>query len=101
MHLDDGVAFGVEGHGADGRPVARGARPTSGVERASARVQRMPRSQDRLIFTVMALSRADVADAAVTMVVVVPTHEAGGPGPGLIAIAEALGGGLRTGLGRS
>jgi len=40
----------------------------------------------------VALSRADVADAAVPMVVVVPMHEAGGPGPGRIEIGEAFGG---------
>jgi hypothetical protein len=39
----------------------------------------------------MALSRRDVADAAVTVLVVVPVHEAGGPLPGGIEVGKALG----------
>jgi hypothetical protein len=40
--------------------------------------------QDGLIFASVALSWADVADAAVTMIDVVPTHELSRPSPGLL-----------------
>src|SRR5256885_17253803 len=101
MSRDDRVAFGVERHGCDGRPVARGTGPASRVELTSAGVQRMPRGQDRVVLARVALRRAHVADAAVPMIVVVPMHEPGGPGSGLVEIGEALGGGIRAGLGRA
>jgi hypothetical protein len=46
-------------------------------------------SEDRVIFTLMALRRADVADAAVAMLDVVPVHETAGPGAGGLQILEA------------
>jgi hypothetical protein len=90
MRLNDGITFGVEGHGADWRPVASTAGPASRIERASAGVQLVPSGQDRAIFTGVALSRADVSNAAVSMVMVVPTHEAGRPGASLLEVREAL-----------
>src|SRR5437016_7716286 len=48
----------------------------------------------------MTLRRADVADAAVPMLVVVPMHEARGPRTGLTEIDEALGRELRSVFGR-
>ena len=99
MRLDDGVAFGVKRHGTDGRPVASIARPASRVEFASPAVQRVSGSQNRVIAPCMALRRADVTDAAVTMINVVPMHEAVRSGPRLIEVGESLGGELRPVLG--
>ena len=49
----------------------------------------------------VALGRADVTDAAVAMIEVVPMHEAGGPGAGLVGIGKALGGKPGAVLGRA
>ena len=54
-----------------------------------------------MIFTGVALRRADVPDAAVAMIVVVPAHKLSCPGPGLVKVGEALGGELGAVLGRS
>ncbi len=79
MRLDDAVAFWVERYGADVRPVARVARPSRRVERASLEVQRVTSRQDGAIVAGMALRRTDVADAAVSMIDVVPIDEAHRP----------------------
>jgi hypothetical protein len=71
MRLDDGVAFGVERHGADGRPVARGAGPARRVAFTGLGVQCVTRGQDCVVFAGVALRRADVANAAMAMVDVV------------------------------
>ena len=49
--------------------------------------------QDRMILPGMTLSRTDITNAAVTMIEVVPTYEAGGPRAGLVEIGKALLGG--------
>ena len=49
-----------------------------------------------MILPGMTLSRADVADAAVAVLVVVPVHELSRPGPGLFEVGEALGGEFRA-----
>ncbi len=64
-------------------------------------VQRVPGIQDGAVMTVVTLCRTDVADPAVAVVVVVPTHEASGPGACRIEIDEAFGGELRSVLGRA
>ncbi len=101
MRLYDGVAFWVERHGTDGRPVACVTRPACRIKFASSAVQRMPGSQDRVIVPCMALSRTDVTNTAVTMVNVVPMHETGCPGAGAVEVGEPLGGELRPVLGRA
>src|SRR6478609_4132539 len=101
MRLDDRFAFGVERHGADGRPVAGAARPASRVDLTSADVQLVAGSQDGVVAAGMTLGWADVANAAVAMVMVVPTHEAGCRGACVLKISEALGGEFRSVLGRS
>ena len=78
MGLDDGVAFGVKGNSADRRPVTRVTRPARRVALAGALVDLMPGSQDRVIAAFMARGRADVTDAAVQMLMVVPMHERAG-----------------------
>lgn len=47
--------------------------------------------KNRLILTDMTLRRADVADAAVAMIKVIPTHEIGGPGASSGNIGKTLG----------
>ena len=100
MRLDDAVAFGVERHGADVRPVARVARPSCRVERASLEVQRVTSRQDGAIVAGMALRRADAADAAVSMLDVVPINEADGPCARRVQVGESLGRGTRAGTWR-
>ncbi len=101
MRLDDAVAFGVESHGADGRPVASLAGPARWVSFTGLGVQRMSGGQNRVIVACVSLGRADVANAAVAMLEVVPTHKAGRPGTGRVKISEALGGELGPVLGRA
>src|SRR5258706_15629572 len=83
---NDGVAFGVEGHRTDRCPVASSAGPAGWIEGLSACVELMSSGQDRVIFASVTLSRADVSDAAVAMVMVVPTHEASCPDTSLLDI---------------
>ena len=49
----------------------------------------MPGRQDRNVAPFVALRRADVADAAVAVVVVVPMHERTRPFTGNVEICEA------------
>src|SRR5208283_2613755 len=62
-------------------------------------VQGMSCSQNREIVPCMALSRADVTNAAVAMIEVVPVDEACCPSARLIETDKALGGKLRAVLG--
>src|SRR5574340_1510663 len=94
MRLYDGVTFGVERHGADGRPVARVAGPARRGKFARLDVQGMSCSQNCEIVPCVALSRADVTNAAVTVIEVVPVGEASGPGASLVEVGKALGGKL-------
>ena len=99
IRFDDAVAFGVEGHGADRRPVAGIAGPARRIELASLGVERMPGRQDAVIVAGVALVRADMADAAVAMIDVVPTDETSRPSTSLVEIGEPPGGKLGTVLG--
>lgn len=99
MPVDEGVALRVERHGADGRPVSGIARPARRVALACAKVQLMAGGQNRQVFAGVPLGRADVTDAAVAMIEVVPMHEASRPGPRLVEVGKAPGGELRTVLG--
>ncbi len=76
---------------ADRRPVSRLARPAIRVAVPSLDVELVPFREDRLIGACMSLRRYDVADAAVAMIDVVPTHEVCRPGPSYCQIDEALG----------
>lgn len=73
------------------RPVARVARPARRIALPGLGVQRMSSGQDGVIVTGVALLRAHVADGAMAMLHVVPTHELGRPGSGLVQAGEALG----------
>ena len=96
---DDRVTLGVERHRCNWRPVARLARPARRVLLPGLLVQRMARIENGVIFTAVALGRADVLDAAVAVIVVVPMHELRRPGSGLIEAGKALGRELRPVLG--
>ena len=87
---DHCVALGIEGDDGDRIPV-------SGVPRPAARgpcprmlVERMASLQDGVILTGMSLCRADVADATVAVLVVVPTDEPALPLAGLLEVHEPL-----------
>lgn len=100
-HLDHLVAFGVEGDRVNARPVSGGARPTRRVAFPGLEVQRVARRRDGLILSGVALLRADVADATVTVINVVPTHELGCPGTGFVQSPRAPRRELRAVLGRA
>lgn len=59
----------------DRRPVAGVARPATWVLFSGVLVHRIAAGEDVPIDTSMTLRRADVSNAAVAMLVVVPTHE--------------------------
>src|SRR3954470_4211399 len=71
----DAVALGIEGDGADRGPVAGRAAPAPRIGFARLLVQGMAGGEDGAVAAGMALRRGDVADAAVTVLVVVPEHE--------------------------
>ncbi len=73
-HVDHRVALWIEGDHADMRPVARLTRPARRVALLGLDVQRMPSRQDGLVTAGVALLRADVADATVAMIDVVPSR---------------------------
>ena len=99
MRLHDGVAFWVERHGADGRPIPSVAGPARRIAFPGAAVQGMSSHQDRVIAACVALSGADVANAAVPVIEVVPAHEIGRPDTGLLESSKASGGEFRPVLG--
>jgi len=99
MRLYNGVAFWIERNGTDGQPVSSIPGPARRVEFASRAIQGVSGSQNGVILSGVALGGADVTDAAVAMIEVVPTHEIGGPGACLIEVNEAFGGELWPVLG--
>ena len=72
MLLDDAVALGVEGDGADGCPVTGVAGPARGVLLTGLEVGLMACLQNGDIFPGVALGGRDIAEAAVAMFKVVP-----------------------------
>ena len=94
-HGDNLVEIGIEGDRADLRPVARVARPACRAALPGLGVEVAASRQDGLVFAFMALLRADVADAAVAVIEVVPVDQFSRLGPGVIQAGEALGGELR------
>ena len=99
MRRYDGVTFGIERHGADGRPVSSVAGPARRVAFASLEIQGVSCSENREIVACVSLSRADVTNAAVTMIDVVPVDEACRPSARLVELDKALGGKLGAILG--
>src|SRR5438105_14120822 len=97
--VDHCVALRIESDHTDVRPVPRIAGPARRVALPGLGVKLVPSGQDGQVIASVALLRADIADATVTMVDVVPTDELGRPGPGLIQAGEARGGELGPVLG--
>src|SRR5215217_5350328 len=63
----DAVALGIEGDGADRRPVAGRPAPAAWIGLARLLVQGVAGGEDGVVPAGMALRRSDVADAAVTV----------------------------------
>ena len=74
--LDNGIAFGIERNDGDRIPVTCVPRPSTWMDGFALDVQSMSGRQDVVIAPGMSLRRADVADGAVTVIVVVPTSPA-------------------------
>jgi hypothetical protein len=87
--LDDAVALRVQRHRPDRRPVAGPPAPAPRIALSCRLIQRMAGGQQRRVLAGMALGRGDVADCAVTVLVVVPAHERGGPLPRGVEVGEA------------
>ena len=88
--LDHRIARGVERDDADRIPVSGVSCPAARVFFPCALVERMTSLQDGVILACVSLRRADVADGAVAVIVVVPLHERACPLPRLIEAREAL-----------
>src|SRR4051795_12295968 len=69
------VSLWVEGDDCDRRPVAGRSAPAPGIALPRPLIQGMGRREHGSILAGMALGWGDVANAAVTMLVVVPVHE--------------------------
>ena len=93
---DHCVALGIECDEGDRVPVSDLPRPAPRGFCPCALVERIASLEDRAIFTGMSLRRTDVADATMTVIVVVPTDERTRPAACLIEIGEALRGELRS-----
>ena len=89
--LDEAVALGIEGHGADGRPVAGLPAPALRVALACSLVERMALGEEWAVLPGMALCRGDIADAAVAVLVVVPDDEACRPCAGVLQVGKLMG----------
>ena len=101
MRLYDGVALRIERNGTDRRPVTGVARPTCGSALAGLAVQGMSSGQNFMIRPVVSLSRADITNAAMAVIDVVPMHEPNCPSTSLVEIGEALSWELWPVLGRT
>src|SRR5689334_12137338 len=86
---DDAVALGIEGDSTDWGPVAGRPAPAARIGLPRLLIQGVAGGQDGPVPAGMALGRADVADAAVPVLVVVPAHEGSGPLPRLGEIGKA------------
>ena len=73
--FDHHLVFRVERDGADGLPVARMPAPARRVPLTGAFVDLVSGRQDLVIMPIVSCRRADVADAAVQVRVVIPMHE--------------------------
>ena len=80
-HADHRVALRIESDHTDVRPVPRVAGPARRIALSGLEVEGVASRQDGLVLAGVALRRADVADGAVAVIDVVPTHEFSRPGP--------------------
>ena len=92
---DDRVAFGVERYGVDW-PVSAAAGPACRVELMCMRVLIVSRGQNRIVLAGVALRRADVANAFVAVLKVVPAYKASSSNSCLVQVGKAFNGELRA-----
>ena len=97
---DDRVAFEVERYGVDG-PVSAAAGPACRVELMCTRVLIVSRGQNRIVLAGVALRRADVANAFVAVLEVVPAYKASSSNSCLMQVGKAFNGALRAVFGRA
>src|ERR1700693_4711198 len=71
------------------RPVACAPAPACRRLSACLLIKVVAGAENRMVGAGMTLSRGDVADRAVPVLVIVPVHEAGGPVAGGVKIGEA------------
>src|SRR5206468_12959337 len=81
----------IEGDDGDRRPVAGWSAPASWVARPRLLIERVARRKHEPVLAGMALGRTDVADAAVSMLVVVPVHELPRPVSRGLEVGKPLG----------
>ena len=96
--LDHCVALGIERDDGDRIPVSGVPRPAPRAFCPCALVEHIASLQDDPVLSGMSLRRADVADATVPVIVVVPLHEGARPCSRLFGIREALRRELRSEL---
>src|SRR5581483_7447623 len=70
--------------------------PASRVAFSGPQIELMPGPQDGTVLSCVTLCRAHVADATVTMFVVIPVDQRGGPLTSLLELSKALGWELRS-----
>jgi hypothetical protein len=87
---DDDVAFWIESDGGDRCPVAGLATPAPRVSFLRVLVDRVAGGEHGSILAGMTLCWRDIADSAVSMLVVIPLHETQSPLPCGLQIDEAL-----------
>ena len=87
--VHDSVALRIERDRADWRPVACPTGPACWVAFTGLEIRLVACSQDRAVLQGVSLRRGDVADAAVAVLEVVPTHEVASPEAGIVKGGEA------------
>src|SRR3954452_22632603 len=86
-----GVSLRIESDDGDRRPVAGCPAPAPWVTRPRLLIKRVARREHELVLTGMTLGRTGVADAAVSMLVVVPVHESARPVSRRLEVGKPLG----------
>lgn len=100
MRLYDAVSCWLARHGSDGSPAPSVAGPARRAECSRAAIQGLSSSQNLVVIAGVALRRTDVANAAVTMIEVVPMDEVRGPGSSLDQGQQSPGRETRAGIWR-
>ena len=89
---------GVQAHGGVAIPATGLAGPTLGMAGLGGSVDLVSVVEEAFVLTSMALRGSDEGDAAVTMLLVVPSYEPGDPGRGVLEAFEGLVGEARVSL---
>lgn len=87
--LDHGIAFRVEGHGFNQGPVSGRARPARRMACPGLGVHLVASGRDGLILAAVALLGADVSNAAVAVIDVVPIHKLSGAVTVLLQVIQS------------